>query len=273
MQPHLLATIPHPSPRVRFNAPDDENRPPEDTFEIPEGTPLSPDIEQLLLAEGYDIPEYVVAGRPRYWQKHYRYRVEEPPCDIQLSPLLSTSSLESTATTLEWNMLLHPREATLTRTHETASNYLHSPATQPPVAELTLVIPDPINGAYTTTLQNRKGISVSDVLSHLFNVLMSVVHEHEPQWTNLDTTDRKRVSRAYHMNRSIGNQLIGVGLRRIDFLGDKVIFGGLHRDFREAGLVRRSLFRRKVEPSAEIFIVNLRSVKHSRDSWYSSLCS
>lgn len=232
-----------PSPSPQFDLMSISSSPPPKSPRLLEDA--SPSVKHLTAGE--DPPKYQ-SEKDKNWSSHCRYlpseigkltlqyslvfmhKVNYPLFTARIAepnPILRPKSHRSSVAPVQWNLLLPFEYIVTSLSHQSIELFEDIPATQPSVSHLSLIFPDPHNGPWSVLVENDDGISCRDIFEKIQESLLLPVYIHEPQWMSLSKSARKTIQESYHKNRTIAGSHLPAGLRRLDFLGADIFFGGL----------------------------------------------
>ncbi|KZT18675.1 hypothetical protein NEOLEDRAFT_1079541 [Neolentinus lepideus HHB14362 ss-1] len=100
---------------------------------------------------------------------------------------------------------------------------LSDPATHPAITRLSLAVA--LFPVWTVTVENPIGVTVHDVLAHLERCLHASVGRAE--WEAQSAPLREQATAAFNKRTSGNETARQAGVRRVDFLGDGVVFAGM----------------------------------------------
>ncbi|TFK34908.1 hypothetical protein BDQ12DRAFT_334942 [Crucibulum laeve] len=160
--------------------------------------------------------------------------------DVRINPLLQPPDESSDSPFLEWNMLFPSNNVHRSNdpTHVSWANGRGAPATFPRVTSLRIVS-ETIPWMITVTAQHPNvGVTCGEVIEGISHDLNRMCGQ--PEFDTFPVQTKRVVGEAYKHNRSRAygapGGILGDGLRRLDFLGQHTLFGGIESNER---LVRR----------------------------------
>jgi hypothetical protein len=149
---------------------------------------------------------------------------------IQLHPLLGGSN-DPKAPALVFDLLFPTSRIHLSTEHPSRSwmGGRHDPATFPRVDFLRIISP---HVPWTVEVRNPDGVTCGDVCERLYAKFNELVAR--PEWETVPPEYKKEVTLAYKKNRSTEpgypGGMMGAGIKRVDFLGERTMFGGAQID-------------------------------------------